>query len=111
MEASATMNYARIAPRKVRVVLNTIRDLGVEEAMARLKFAGKDAAQLVYKLLASAAANAHHQFGLTDVSALYVKQAFADQGPMQRRFRPRAMGRASRIHKKTSHVTVVVAES
>jgi large subunit ribosomal protein L22 len=111
VEATATLKYARISPRKVRLVLTAIRDTAdAEIALSRLKFADKRGAKLVYKLLASAVANAGLKFGVTDPSRLFVKDAFANEGPTLRRFRPRAQGRATRINKRTSHVTVVVAE-
>lgn len=111
MEAKATLKYARVAPRKVRVVLNEVRDLNAEIALAKLRFSPKRAARLVYKVLASAVANANNNFGASDPSGLYVKECFANEGSTLRRFRPRAMGRATRINKRTSHITVVVAEA
>ena len=110
MEASATLKYLRMAPRKVRVLLNEIRQENVEIALSRLRFTNKKAAGHLVKLLESAVANARIKFGHDDASELYIKAAYADEGPTLRRFRPRAMGRATRINKKTSHVTVVVAE-
>jgi large subunit ribosomal protein L22 len=98
-----------MAPRKVRVVLDAIREQPVELALAKLKLADRRAAQLVHKLLASAVANMSQAVEDIDLTEVYVKEAYADQGPTIRRFRPRAMGRATRIQKKTSHVTVVVA--
>ena len=106
MEARAQLRYVRMAPRKVRVVLDAIRNKPVEVVLAQLRMADRRAAGLVYKLVASAVANS----GLDDSTELFVKEAWADQGPTLRRFRPRAMGRATRIQKKTSHVTVVVAD-
>ena len=111
MEAQATLKYARIAPRKVRVILDAVRDAAdVEIALSQLKFMNKKGARLVHKLLASAVANAGMKFGITDPSLLEIKAAYANEGPTLRRFQPRAMGRATRINKRTSHVTVVVAE-
>jgi large subunit ribosomal protein L22 len=110
MEATATLKYLRMAPRKVRILLNEIRDENVEIALSQLRFTNKRAARHLVKLLESAVFNARIKFGQADSSELYVKAAFADEGPTLRRFRPRAMGRATRINKKTSHVTVVVAE-
>ncbi len=111
MEAKATLKYYRMAPRKVRVVLDAIRDQQVDQALASLRFGERRAAGVVYKLLASAVANAKNELGAVDTSLLYVKEAYADEGPTLRRFRPRAMGRATRINKRTSHVTIVVAEN
>lgn len=110
MEARATLRYVRMAPRKVRVILNAIRNKPVELALAQLRMADRRAAGTVHKLLASAVANASQGGGDADTADLYVKAAWADQGPTLKRFRPRAMGRATRINNKTSHVTVVVAD-
>ena len=109
MEATAKLRYVRMAPRKIRVILDAIRHQSVDIALAQLGLADRRAAALVHKLLASAVANANAKYGDVDPAELYVKEAFADQGPTLKRFRPRAMGRATRIQKKTSHVTVVVA--
>ena len=106
MDARAQLRHVRLAPRKVRVILDAIRNKPVELALAQLRMADRKAAGVVYKLVASAVANT----GLDDSTELFVKEAWADQGPPLRRFRPRAMGRATRIQKKTSHVTVVVAD-
>lgn len=111
MEAKATLKYLRMSPRKVRIVLKAVKEAeSVELALARLRFANRAAAPVVYKLLASALANASEQYSGVEAGSWYVKTAFADEGPTLRRFRPRAMGRATRINKKTSHVTIVVAE-
>ena len=111
MEAKATLKYVRITPRKVRMVLDAIRDTAdADIALSKLKFENRHAARLVYKLLASAVANAGLKFGVSEPGRLYVKEAFANEGPTLRRFMPRAQGRATRINKRTSHVTVVVAE-
>ncbi|MGM0574943.1 MAG: 50S ribosomal protein L22 [Myxococcota bacterium] len=109
MEAKATLRYVRMAPRKIRVILDAIRNQPVEIALAQLQFSDRRAAGVVQKLLASAVANANQHYGDVDPAELIVKSAWADQGPTLRRFRPRAMGRATRINKKTSHVTLVVA--
>ncbi len=109
MEAKASLNYARISCRKVKIVLDIIKNKPVAEAMAILKHTPKAASELVYKLVASAVANAENNFSM-DASKLYVSEAFANQGPTLKRIRPRAQGRAFRIRKRTSHITVVVAE-
>ena len=109
MEAKASLNYARISCRKVKIVLDIIKNKPVAEAMAILKHTPKAASELVYKLVASAAANAENNFSM-DASKLYVSEAYANQGPTLKRIRPRAQGRAFRIRKRTSHITVVVAE-
>jgi large subunit ribosomal protein L22 len=109
MEAKAQAKYIRIAPRKVRIVVNLIRGKNIDEAFAILKFTPKAASPVVEKVLKSAVANAEHNFTL-DTSKLYVAQAFVDQGPTLKRIHPRSRGQAFKILKKTSHVTMVVAE-
>ena len=109
MEAKASLNYARISCRKVKIVLDIIKNKPVAEAMAILKHTPKAASELVYKLVASAVANAENNFSM-DTSKLYISEAYANQGPTLKRIRPRAQGRAFRIRKRTSHITVVVAE-
>ena len=109
MESKAIARYIRIAPRKVRLVVDLIRGKQVGEALAILKHTPKAASPVVEKVLKSAIANAEHNFEM-DVNSLVVGTVFVDQGPTLKRFRPRAMGRASRIHKRTSHVTVVLNE-
>jgi len=111
VEATATLNNLRTAPRKVRIVLNAVKDSpSVELALAQLKFSDKSAARTLYKLLASAVANAGIKFGINEPSRLFIKEAFVNEGATMRRFRPRAMGRATRVRKRTSAVTIVVAE-
>ncbi|USG66058.1 50S ribosomal protein L22 [Brevibacillus ruminantium] len=109
MEAKAIARYIRIAPRKVRLVVDLIRGKQVGEALAILKHTPKAASPVVEKLLKSAIANAEHNYEM-DPNGLVVGKIFVDQGPTLKRFRPRAMGRASRIHKRTSHITVVLNE-
>jgi len=108
MEGKASLKFVRIAPRKLRVVLDAIRQKPVELALAQLSHSDRGAASVVHKLLASAVANVG-QGADVDTSDLYVSEAWADQGPTLKRFRPRAMGRATQIQKKTSHVTLVVS--
>ena len=108
-QASAKLSYARISSRKVKAVIDLIRNKNVGEAMAILKLTPKAAAELVEKLLKSAIANAENNFGM-DVEKLYVAEIFANQGPTLKRVRPRAQGRAFRIRKRTSHITVVLKE-
>lgn len=109
MESKAVARYIRIAPRKVRLVVDLIRGKQVGEALAILKLTPRAASPVVEKLLNSAIANAENNFEM-DVNKLVVGKVFVDQGPTLKRFRPRAMGRASRIHKRTSHITVVLNE-
>ena len=109
MEARAKITFERIAPRKVQIVLDLIRNKPAEEAMAILKFTPKAACEPVAKLLKSAMANAENNFDM-DVSKLYVAEATVSQGPTLKRIRPRAHGRAFRINKKTSHINLVLKE-
>ncbi|AQQ51778.1 50S ribosomal protein L22 [Planococcus lenghuensis] len=108
-EAKAVARTVRIAPRKVRLVVDLIRGKQVGEAVAILKHTPKGASLVVEKLLTSAAANAEHNYEM-DVNNLVVSKVFVDEGPTLKRFRPRAMGRASAINKRTSHITIVVSE-
>ena len=108
-QASAKLSYARISSRKVKAVIDLIRNKNVGEALAILKLTPKAAAEIVEKLLKSAIANAENNFGM-DVEKLYVAEIFANQGPTLKRVRPRAQGRAFRIRKRTSHITVVLRE-
>jgi large subunit ribosomal protein L22 len=109
MEARAKSRFVRIAPRKARLVVDLIRGRNVEDALSVLDFTPKKAARIIAKTLRSAVANAENTKNL-DVDRLVVKQAFVDEGPTQKRTLPRAQGRATRIFKRTSHVTVVVDE-
>jgi large subunit ribosomal protein L22 len=102
----ASLRFLRVAPRKVRLVADEVRGLKVGDALAMLKFTPQAAAAPLAKLLRSAVANAEQKGGRVDVDALFVKTLTVDQGPKMRRFMPRAMGRAYRIEKKTSHVYV-----
>jgi large subunit ribosomal protein L22 len=107
MEARAQARYARVTPRKARRVVDLIRGLPAGEAQAVLRFAPQAASEPVYKVLSSAIANAEHNDKL-DADTLWVSRAWVDEGPTLKRFRPRAQGRAYRINKRTSHITVVV---
>jgi len=109
MEIRATTRYARLTAQKARLVVDMIRGRGVEEALGILQFTPKRGAVLVAKTLKSAIANAEHT-SRVDVDALYVKQAWVDEGPTAKRFLPRAHGRATPVLKRTSHITVVVDE-
>ena len=102
----ASLSFLRIAPRKVRIVANNVRGLPVGQALAMLKYTPQAAAKPLAKLLRSAVANAEQKGGHVDVDALYVKTLTVDGGPKMRRFMPRAMGRAYRVEKRTSHVYV-----
>ena len=110
MQASArsTARFVRVTPQKARRVVDLIRGLSAAEAQTVLRFAPQAASETVGKVLASAIANAEHNHDL-DASDLVVSEAYVDEGPTLKRFRPRAQGRAYRIRKRTSHITVVVA--
>jgi len=105
----AKLRYLRIAPRKVRLVANSIKGLSVNEAEAQLLISPKRASEAILKLLRSAVANAKNN--QLDSNRLFVKEIRVDQGPMLKRYLARAMGRASAIQKKSSHITLVLAES
>lgn len=109
MQAKAAANHVRIAPRKVQLVIDLIRGKAVCEAIAILRHTPKAASPVVEKLLNSAIANAEHNHSL-DPNKLVISEIYVNQGPTMKRFRPRAMGCASRINKRTSHITLVVSE-
>ena len=108
MEAKATAKYVRVSPRKARIVIDQIRGLDVVRAREVLAFTDRAVAEVVEKVLNSAVANAENNHGMRGAN-LVVKAAFADEGPTLKRIRPRAKGSASRIRKRTSHITVIVA--
>ena len=107
--AKAMARTVRVSPRKTRLVLDLIRGKNVADAITILKFTPNKAARVVEKVLNSAIANAENNFGLEKAN-LVVSEAFANEGPTMKRFRPRAKGSASPINKRTTHVTVVVSE-
>ena len=109
MEASAKLKYARLSPQKTRLVVDMVRGKAVQEALSILKFSPQRPADVVAKLVRSAVANAE-QKGVSDIDRLFVKSVTVDQGPALKRFMPRAQGRATRIRKPTSHITVVLDE-
>ena len=109
MEAKATLRYARISPRKVGVVCDLIRGKSVAQATAILMNTPKAASELLLKLLKSATANAENNHQM-DPEKLYVSTCYANPGPIIKRIMPRAQGRAYRINKRTSHVTIAVSE-
>jgi len=109
MQAKAIARTVRIAPRKVRLVVDLIRGKQIGEAVAILNHTPRSASPVVEKVLKSAVANAEHNYDL-DVNNLFISEVFVDEGPTLKRFRPRAMGRASAINKRTSHITIVVSE-
>ena len=109
MEAKATARTVRIAPRKARLVVDLIRGKNLSEAAAILRLTPKAASAVVEKVLKSAAANAVNNFNM-DQENLFVKEAFVNEGPRLKRYRPRARGRADMILKRTSHITIVLEE-
>jgi large subunit ribosomal protein L22 len=109
MNAKAHARFIRQSPYKVRRVLDLVRGLPVEDARVMLDHTNRKAAVAVKKCLDSAVANAEHNLAL-DADDLFVTAAFADEGPTLKRWRPRARGRATRINKRTSHITIVVAD-
>ena len=108
-EARAKLSYARISSRKVRIVLDLIRNKPVGVAMGIIKNTPKAASEYLEKLLKSAMANAENNHNM-DINKLYVAECYANQGPTLKRIRPRAQGRAFRILKRTSHITLVLKE-
>jgi large subunit ribosomal protein L22 len=106
--AFAVARFVRVTPMKARRVVDLVRGMGVDDALATLKFAPQAAAATVYKVVDSAVANAENGERLNRDELIVVK-AFVDEGPTLKRIRPRAQGRATRINKRTSHITVVVA--
>ncbi|GAB2695836.1 50S ribosomal protein L22 [Paenibacillus thermoaerophilus] len=108
-QAKAHARYVRISPRKVKLVIDLIRGKAVGEAIAILRNTPRAASPIVEKLLNSAIANAEHNYSM-DVNKLVVSDVYANQGPILKRIRPRSMGRADRISKRTSHITLVVSE-
>jgi large subunit ribosomal protein L22 len=110
MQAEAKLRYARISAQKARLVADQIRGLKVELALNVLAFSPKKGATMIKKLLESAIANAEHNEG-ADIDELKVSAIQVNEGPVMKRIRPRAKGRANRILKRTSHISVTVAES
>jgi large subunit ribosomal protein L22 len=109
MEVRAKLRFVRVSPRKARLVADLIRGKGSEEAMNILTFTKKAAAKILIKLLKSAVANATQKKTI-DIDRLYVKKIAVDQGPTMKRFQPRAMGRATMIRKRSSHITIILDE-
>ena len=109
LEAKATLRYARISARKVKIVADLIRGKNAQEALSIVKFTPKAASEIIEKLLKSAIANAENNHNM-NISILYVAEIYANQGPTLKRIRPAAKGSAVRIRKRTSHITIVLRE-
>ncbi len=109
MEARATLKYVRISPRKARLVARNVKNMPVEKALNILQFTPKKAARIIYKVMYSALSNAENNYNM-DVDRMVVKNVIVNEGPRWKRIRPRAMGRATRILKRTSHITVILEE-
>jgi large subunit ribosomal protein L22 len=107
MEVKAITRFVRISPLKVRLVMDVVRGMPVEKALSTLRYMPQKAAREVARTIMSAAANAEHNFDL-DRQDLQIKRIYADQGPVLKRFMPRARGMGNRIRKPTTHITVVV---
>ena len=110
MEATAKLKFIRVSPQKARLVADQIRGMAVDEAIDVLSFSPKKSAAIMKKVLESAIANAEHNEG-ADIDELRVGAVMVDQGPTQRRFRARARGRASKILKRTSHISLTVSDN
>jgi large subunit ribosomal protein L22 len=109
-EVRAIGRFIRSPPRKARLVMDMVRGKHINEALSLLRFTPKYAARVVEKVLRSAMANAQQNHGVKDIDLLLVKRAYADNGPTVKRFRQRAMGRATPIKKRTSHLTIILEE-
>jgi large subunit ribosomal protein L22 len=109
METNAVAKFVRISPRKIRLIMDQVRGKRVDEALNMLSFAPQKGALILKKLIDSAVANAEQNSGV-DVDSLFIKRVYADEGPTLKRFRPRAQGRATKIRKRSSHLTVVLDE-
>ncbi|HPC48006.1 MAG TPA: 50S ribosomal protein L22 [Deltaproteobacteria bacterium] len=109
MEARAVLRYSRVSPQKTRLLADEVRNKPIADALRMLNLLGTKRARIIAKVLNSAVANAM-QTGMVDVDNLYVKSIQVDEGPMLKRWRPRAQGRANRILKRTSHIAVVLEE-
>ncbi|MBD3308812.1 50S ribosomal protein L22 [candidate division KSB3 bacterium] len=110
MAVKSIGRYVRVSPRKARLVVDMIRGRYVQEALDILRDSPKAVAETIEKLVRVGVSNAVNNEEVADEDALYIKEAYVDQGPTMKRFRPRAMGRATRIRKRTSHITIILDE-
>src|SRR3989304_3603025 len=106
----AVLKFGRVPPRKARLVIDLIRGRDVRQALAIIRFTPKRAARMIGKVLQSAMANAQHNHGVREVDRLFVKAAYVGEGPRGKRWPPRAMGRATPIRQRTSHITIVLGD-
>ncbi len=109
MEIMAAAKFIRVSPRKIRLIMDQVRGRKVEEALNILSFAPHKGARILIKLINTAVSNAEQNSDI-DVDSLYIKRLYADEGPTMKRWRPRAQGRATRINKRASHMTIIVDE-
>jgi large subunit ribosomal protein L22 len=109
-DAKAVARFVRVAPQKARLVADLIRGKDVNSALVQVQVSRRHAARVMEKVLRSAMANATQNHGVRDVDRLVVREAFVNEGPTMKRIQPRAMGRAFRIRKRSSHITVVLTE-
>ncbi len=110
MTVKSIGRYEKVSPRKARLVVDMIRGRDVQEALDILRDSPKAVARTIEKIVRVGVANAENTKDIADVDVLYIKEAYVDQGPTVKRFRPRAMGRATRIRKRTSHITIILDE-
>jgi large subunit ribosomal protein L22 len=110
MAVKSVGRYVKVSPRKARLVIDMIRGRYVQEALDILRHSPKAVARTIEKIVRVAVSDAENNEEVDDVNTLYIKEAYVDQGPTMKRFRPRAMGRATRIRKRTSHITVILDE-
>ena len=110
MAVKSVGRYIRVTPRKARLVIDLIRGRYVQDALDILQNSPKTIAKTIERLVRTGVANAEHNEDIADVDTLYIKEAYVDQGPTMKRFTPRAMGRATRILKRTSHITIILDE-
>ncbi len=109
MESKAIAKYVRVSPQKTRLVAKNVRGMNVESAMNILRFTPNKPAGILLKVIRSALANAEHNANM-DIDTLFIKEVLVNEGPTWKRFMPRAQGRATSIHKRTSHITVILSE-
>ena len=110
MEATARARHLRQSPKKMRFILDSVRGMGVDSALSKLQFSNKKASRYIIKTLKSAVANMAEKESTFDSDSLFIKTAYVDEGPVMKRFRPAAMGRAVPIMKRSSHLTIIISD-